>query len=334
MSHDDVSTAYARCEEITRTEARNFAYGIRLLPPGKRQALSAVYALSRRIDDIGDGEAGASDRLTRLAAVRDGLKPLLAGEPAVPSNQDHDDGGPDPVLTALADAARHHPMPLEVFGELIDGCEADVRGTKYRTFTDLVGYCRQVAGSVGRLSLGVFGPPEGRVGEPLPIEQLLDVAPEPAAARALTSAELADVLGVALQLTNILRDVLEDRRRGRIYLPSADLARFGVTLRLDESADSFDGVGFTDDRAALAGLIRFEAARAERWYRVGLRLLPRLDHRSAACSGTMAGIYHRLLRRIWRDPLQVTHGRLSLPAPEKALVAARALAPHSRRDAR
>jgi phytoene synthase len=117
---------------------------------------------------------------------------------------------------------------------------------------------------------------------------------------------------------------VEDRRNGRIYLPKRDLARFGVRLRLSD-VDTADGVAFTDDRAALAGLIRYEAARAGRWYELGLRLLPRLDRRSAACTGAMAGIYHRLLRRIWRDPLAATRGRVALPGREKALVAARAL---------
>ncbi|GIL31111.1 squalene/phytoene synthase family protein [Actinocatenispora comari] len=326
-----IEAAYQHCEQVTRTEARNFSYGIRLLPPDKRRALSAVYALARRIDDIGDGTASVDERLAGLAAVRADLK-LLADPDAEPH---------DPVLYALTDAARRFPIPLSCFDELIDGCEADVRGTSYRTLADLVGYCRQVAGSVGRLSLGVFlgdpatpAAPDGShritVGAPLPIEKMLDLAPEPATADSLTDAELADVLGVALQLTNILRDVLEDRRNDRIYLPKQDLQRFGVRLKLSDSER--DGVGFDDERAALAGLIRFEAARAGRWYTIGLQLLPRLDHRSAACTGAMAGIYHALLRRIWRDPLAVTHGRLSLPGRQKALVAGRALLPRRGRQ--
>jgi phytoene synthase len=290
-----------------------------------------VYALARRIDDIGDGTGSVDERLAGLAAVRADLK-LLADPDAEPH---------DPVLYALTDAARRFPIPLSCVDELIDGCEADVHGTSYRTLADLVGYCRQVAGSVGRLSLGVFlgdshvpAAPDGShqltVGAPLPIEKMLDLAPEPATADSLTDAELADVLGVALQLTNILRDMLEDRRNDRIYLPKQDLQRFGVRLRLAE--DERDGVGFDDERAALAGLIRFEAARAGRWYTIGLQLLPRLDHRSAACTGAMGGIYHALLRRIWRDPLAVTRGRMSLPGRQKALVAGRALLPRRTRQ--
>jgi phytoene synthase len=306
--------AYRTCEEITRAQARNFSYGIRLLPPTKRRALSAVYALSRRIDDIGDGDAATPVRLAGLATVRTDLAGVGDGA-----------ASDDPVLVAVAAAARELPIPLAAFGELLDGCEDDVRGASYQTFADLVTYCRRVAGSVGRLSLGVFGPPEGVVGAPEKItdpDQLLDSTGRDPAGRGwaeVPSADLADVLGVALQLTNILRDILEDRRNGRVYLPAEDLDRFGCTLALA------DGGALTDRPEALVRLIRFEAERAERWYAAGLRLLPRLDRRSAACTAAMAGIYHRLLGRIHRDPLAVTRTRVSLPRQQKALVAARAL---------
>jgi 15-cis-phytoene synthase len=278
-----VEAAYRRCEEITHEQARNFSYGIRLLPPPKRRALSAVYAAARRIDDIGDGDLPVADKRQALADVREALHRLF------------DDPGDDPVLVALADAARRLPIPLAAFDELIDGCLADVTGTRYETVDDLVWYCRCVAGSIGRLSLGVFG------------------TDDPARATAR-----ADTLGTALQLTNILRDLVEDRVTGRVYLPADDLDRFGCTLTLG-------GRGFADPPDRLAALVRFEAERAESWYADGLRLLPMLDRRSAACTGAMAGIYHRLLARITADPLAVTRGRMSLPAREKAWVAARAL---------
>ncbi|MES9605766.1 presqualene diphosphate synthase HpnD [Actinomadura sp. NPDC000929] len=281
----DASTAYRHCESVVRSQARNFSYGIRLLPPPKRRALSAVYAFARRIDDIGDDHgAPAADRLAKLAAER----ARLAEPGAHPS---------DPVLVALADAARRHAIPLDAFGELIDGCEADVRGETYDTFDDLLWYCRCVAGAVGRLSLGVFG------------------AADPAAA-----VPRADALGVALQLTNILRDVREDGANGRVYLPAKDLARFGCTLERDEAGRT------TDDPDRLAGLVRFEADRAGRWYADGLKLLPMLDRRSAACAGAMAGIYRHLLRRITADPLTALETRTSLPAWEKATVSAMAMA--------
>src|SRR3984893_12565032 len=124
--------AYRHCEEITWSQARNFSYGIRLLPGGKRRALSAVYAFARRVDDIGDGTLPAADKLAALEDARAAIAALDNGRGAAPGAA----AAGDPVLIALADAARRYPVPLGAFGELIDGCEADVRGTSYATFTD------------------------------------------------------------------------------------------------------------------------------------------------------------------------------------------------------
>ncbi|MGH9302177.1 MAG: squalene/phytoene synthase family protein, partial [Acidimicrobiales bacterium] len=260
-----------------RREAKNFAYGIRLLRPPERQALSAVYAMARRIDDIGDGHDADDHKLVLLAEVRKSLNPI-------------EDGADDPVLVALADAARRYRIPMGAFEELIDGCEMDVTGTNYATIEDLVGYCRRVAGSIGRLSLSIFGTGDPEVAGPR-----------------------ADALGVALQLTNILRDVVEDRGMGRIYLPSEDAA--SVSCPADLSGPP----------QAVAALVALECKRAREWFSEGLQLLPMLDRRSRACVGTMAGIYRRLLDRIEADPIVVTKGRLSLPTWEKAWVAARSL---------
>lgn len=275
--------AYSRCERITGSQARNFSYGIRLLPPDKRRAMSAIYAMARRIDDIGDGDQTRSAKFEALAAARASLHEIFAGAP-VP--------GEDPVLVALADAARRFALPLGAFDELVEGCEMDAAGTVYETFDDLVGYCRRVAGSVGRLSLGVFGCADPGIASPR-----------------------ADALGVALQVTNILRDLLEDRDvLGRMYLPREDLDRFGV---------GEDLAGSRDD---LVALVVFEARRALPWWEEGLSLLPLLDRRSRACVGAMAGIYRRLFDSIQRQPAAVLSTRLSLPAWEKAWVATRALA--------
>jgi 15-cis-phytoene synthase len=294
----DVPAAYRHCEEITWSQARNFSYGIRLLPPPKRRALSAVYAFARRIDDIGDGSLPADQKLTALSQARAEVT-ALAAETQSPAGTGpgHDDARQqDPVLIALADAGRRFPIPLAAFGELIDGCEADVRGTSYATFDDLHHYCRCVAGSIGRLSLGVFG--------------TRDVA---------TAAPLADALGVALQLTNILRDIREDYGTGRVYLPAEDFKRFGTELRPN-------GSGGPADDPKLVELVVFEADRARDWYARGLRLMPMLDRRSAACTGAMAGIYYRLLQSIAASPDAVLHRRVSLSAGQKATVAAKALA--------
>lgn len=274
--------AYARCASITKDRARNFYYGIRLLPGPKRAALCAVYALARRIDDIGDGDQRQVDKQAGLAALRAELRDI--------------DASTDPVLVAVADAARRYPIPLGAFDELVDGVEMDVTGRTYTTFDDLAGYCRCVAGSVGRLCLGVFG---GR--------------PDPKAA------DYANSLGIALQQTNILRDIREDLTTGRVYLPQRDLDRFGVELTLDERG------ALVDKDGELAALIDFSADRARGWYREGLRLVPLLDRRSAACCTAMSGIYLRLLDRIAQRPATVYDRRLSLSAWEKAGVATRAL---------
>jgi phytoene synthase len=280
-----VRAAYRRCEEITWTQARNFSYGIRLLPPAKRHALSAVYAFARRVDDIGDGSLPVEQKVAGLAQARATLTGLMAGD-VDPEDQ---------VLVALADAAGRFDIPLAAFGELIDGCEADVRGTTYRTFDDLLHYCRCVAGSIGRLSLGVFGTrhPDSAV-------------------------PLADSLGVALQLTNILRDIREDFASGRVYLPAEDLERFGCTLTAEPAAGPEGG--------RLAELVEFEANRARGWYAQGLTLMPLLDRRSAASAGAMAGIYFRLLEHIAAAPAAVLSTRVSLSTAEKAMVAVRSLA--------
>jgi len=291
--------AYARCEEITWEQARNFAYGIRLLAPAKRHALAAVYAFARRIDDIGDGDLPASDKTVQLAAARQQVHELVA---AVRDGGTDNTGpdGTDPVLVALMYAGRALPIPLAAFGELIDGCLADVNQASYETFDDLLWYCRCVAGSIGRLSLGIYGAKD----------------PE-------RQARMADDLGVALQITNILRDVREDFRNNRIYLPAEDLAKFGIEFAPFGEPEPFPT---EQQQARFASLVEFEAARAREWYGSGLRLLATIDRRSAACTGAMAGIYRRLLDRIDKNPNEVLKGRMSLPGGEKALVAAQALA--------
>ena len=277
--------AYRTCETITRTEARNFFSGIRLLPAEKRSGLCALYALSRRIDDIGDGDATtpAAEKAARLAALRAELHAIERSD--------------DPVLIADRETARRFPVPMGAFDELIDGVEMDVTGRVYTTFDELVEYCRCVAGSIGRLSLGVFNPVHSSD----------------------SAASLADDLGVALQQTNILRDIREDLLNGRTYLPREDLDRYGVTLTLDASG------ALADPEGRLTALITAAAVRNRSWYAEGWKLLPVLDRRSAACTGAMSGIYRRLLDRIEAQPELVLTRRLSLSGWEKAAVAARAL---------
>jgi phytoene synthase len=283
--------AYQQCEQITWEQARNFAYGIRLLPPAKRRSLAAVYAFARRIDDIGDGDLPPETKAAQLEQARNQVNLLVA-------NSGFDDA--DPVLVALADTGTRFGAPLEAFNELIDGCLADVNQATYKTFDDLLWYCRCVAGSIGRLSLGIYG-----------------------ATHPEKQTKMADDLGVALQITNILRDVREDFTNHRIYLPAEDLAKFGIEFAPFGEPEPFPSETM---QARFANLVEFEAGRAREWYGSGLRLLATIDRRSAACTGAMAGIYRRLLDRIAANPHAVLEGRMSLPGSEKALVAVEALA--------
>jgi phytoene synthase len=279
VSTVEAERAFRTCERITRSRARNFYFGIRLLPQDKRMALCAVYAMSRRIDDIGDGPGSPADRLAELDEVRSSLPEAHPG-------------ADDPLLSALGYARRRFELPMDAFEDLLDGVEMDVAGAVYGRFEDLEVYCRRVAGSIGRLSTAIFGPSR----------------PERASA-------LADELGVAMQLTNILRDVGEDLSMGRVYLPRADLERFGCAPEPLHAA-----------RADVDRLIRWEAGRAREWFARGLRVLPLLDARSAACVSAMAGIYRRILDRIELHPTAILERRVGLPAWEKAWVAVRSLA--------
>jgi phytoene synthase len=303
----DASTAeaYRHCESITRTRAGNFYYGIRLLPHDRRRAICAAYAFARRVDDIGDGGLEREEKLRRLQEAEEGLAALGGADEGSPSSS-------DPVIAALADAHERFALPPGALGELIEGVRMDVNGVTYERFEDLVLYCRRVAGAIGRVCLAIFG---------------LQTQDSGGGVRAEA---LADDLGVAMQLTNILRDLREDAESGRVYLPAEDLRRFGLITETEvrEVPALLASLADAQDREAAARLyelVRFEADRAQQWYRRGMQLAPLLDRRSAACVLAMAGIYHRLLDRIEAHPERAVHERMSLPAREKVWVAARSM---------
>lgn len=323
----EATDAYSHCEAITRKQAANFFYGIRLLPRDRRQAMCAAYAFARRVDDIGDGTLPREEKLRLLdreagalaAITRAGARAQTAvGAPAEPNGEG--DGGEDLVMVALADAQQRFALPIDALGELIEGVRMDIASVTYESFEDLLPYCRRVAGAIGRVCLAIFG------------------LREPAGPDAIRAQALADDLGVALQLTNILRDVREDAQNGRVYLPAEDLRRFGVIAEdepvtsLHERATAVLGAleranagGDAQELERLTALVRFEAERAAQWFDHGLQLAPLLDRRSAACVLAMAGIYRRLLDRIDAHPEEAVRRRMSLPAHEKAWVAARVM---------
>jgi 15-cis-phytoene synthase len=296
--------AYGRCEAITRAEAANFYYGIRLLSGERRRAMCAAYAFARRIDDIGDGTLPDERKRELLDEAGAQLAELERTGTAAAAPD-------DAVIVALADAHGRFSLPDGALGELIVGVRMDVDAIAYESFDELVLYCRRVAGAIGRVCLAIFSTRE-RAGRTLERAQI---------------EALADDLGVALQLTNILRDVREDALNGRVYLPREDLRRFEVGAGADmaQSAQALLAAAGRED-AALIALTRFEAARAQQWFDRGMQLVPLLDRRSAACVAAMAGIYHRLLGRIEADPARALRERMSLSGGEKALVALRSLA--------
>jgi phytoene synthase len=283
----DVASALAHCAAVTRREAANFYYGIRLLPRAKFDALCAIYAFARAIDDIGDGSLTTEQKIADLRHARSAIERM-------------DGAGDDPVITALAGVEQSFPLPRNAFTDLIDGVEMDLVGTTYEHFDELVVYCRRVAGSIGRLCLAVFG------------------SADPAAD------SLADDLGVALQLTNILRDVREDALNGRVYLPADDLRRFGWPGEGGGDAAAI-ALARASEPGSLAELVHFEAQRNREWFTRGNRLIALLDRRSGACALAMSRIYGGVLERIDARPERILEGRVSLPVLAKTRVALRSL---------
>ena len=190
-----VDAAYAEVQRITRRRARNFAYGIMLLPREKRRAIAAIYAFARRVDDIADGDLP-------LAAKRRALEQLRAALLRDKASSKLFLGDGEAMLIALADARSRFPIPSSALAALADGGLQDLEQTRYANFDELRGYCRKVAGAVGVACVAVYGSPD---------------------------VERAETLGIGLQLINIMRDVREDWQLGRVYLPQDELSSFGVS---------------------------------------------------------------------------------------------------------
>jgi 15-cis-phytoene synthase len=247
-----IEEAYAEVSRITRREARNFAWGIAVLPRPKRHAVAALYAFARRVDDIADdGERPVEERRRGLEAC--GV--AVAALPEAPAD--------DAVLVALADATTRYPVPRDALADLVRGGLMDAEKARYASWEELREYCRCVAGAVGLACTAVYGPTDVAAARPR-----------------------AELLGLALQQINIMRDVAEDWLLGRVYLPQDELERFRVS-----EADIAAGRIGPEWRA----LMEHQGRRAEKLMREGLGLLPLLDRRSALCVRAFAGIYRGLL---------------------------------------
>lgn len=270
----DLRSSERYCHDLARREAKNFYWGFISLPYDQRVAIYALYCFARQVDDEADGPT-RREFPERLELHRDRIHRCMRGEWS------------DPIMHVLANVIERYRIPESELLELVDGVELDFFRKRYRTWEELQGYCRLVASVVGRMCVRIFG------------------FEDPAAL------ERADELGLALQLTNILRDVREDAQMDRIYLPQEDLERFGIS-----EEQLFKGIADEDWRR----LIAFEAARARDLFGRGYGVLRLIPRRAAVCVHTMAGIYERILEKIERDPDFPLRGRTSLSPSEKLRV--------------
>ena len=275
-----VEYSYRECRRIARMSASNFYYAFFMLPEVKRDALCALYAFMRLIDDVSDTVGSAADKQRGLADWRAALDDAVAG-----------DVSSHPILPAFADTIMRFRIPVRYFHDLISGAEMDLTVGEYATFDRLREYCYRVAGTVGLTCLHVFG---------------FDDPHAP---------DLAEKLGIAFQLTNIIRDVRGDYEMGRAYLPLEDLAQFGVRR------EALTGGPLTPE---MRGLLEFEAARTWNFYREGVELIPLVHADARAALWALARIYSSLLRRIESRGYDVFSERVRLSAPEKTGILLRA----------
>jgi len=276
-SSNGLENDYARCAEITRRSSSNFYYAFMLLPAERRRALHAVYAFCRFIDDIADDES-IRDAAALLKRWREEVDRVYGGTPT------------RAISRALADSVGHFNIARNYFDEIIAGVEMDLTRKRYATFEELRLYCYRVASAVGLICIEIFG------------------YTNPAAR------DYAEKLGIAFQLTNIIRDVKEDAGRNRIYLPLEDLARFDVTQE-----EILNGVYSPN----FVRLMEFEAARAQEFYREADAALPAEDRSSLLTAEAMRQIYGALLDRIVQSNYRVLDRRHSLSAPRKLYLVGR-----------
>lgn len=261
------------CKEKAASSGSSFYYSFLFLPKAKRQAITALYAFCREVDDIADDCKDISVARIKLAWWRTEIAHLYAGKPQ------------HPVSKALAEAIERYHLDEEHFLEIIDGMEMDLDQNRYADFKQLQLYCYRVASVVGLLSVQIFGFKDRK------------------------TLKYAHDLGMALQLTNIIRDVGEDARRNRIYLPLDELKKFGVTEAEILNSQSSDRT---------QALLEFQIERAETFYDRALLELPLEDRKTQRTGLMMAAIYRTLLREIKADnPIQVLNARISLPPLRK-----------------
>ena len=274
----------AYCEQLTKAKAKNFYYGLKLLPEPKRSAMFALYAYMRLVDDIADEDDGRSiaQRLADLEAWRTQTHAAAAGE-GINSH---------PVWPAFANIMQRYRLPIRVFDEVIAGQRQDLEPAPFANFEQLYEYCYRVAGVVGLASIFVWGFEGGEQTEQLAIDR-----------------------GVAFQLTNILRDLKEDAARGRTYLPQDELASLGVSE--EDLRAARGGRKFRE-------MMRFQIDRAEHYYRISAPLEKFIARDSRATMIAMTDIYRGLLKKVACEPERVLRERVSLSLFSKLRIGWRA----------
>ena len=273
MEHSvGLEASYAFCQRIARTRARNFYYSFLLLSREQREGMCAIYAFMRYCDDISEGEGASREGIERW---RQDLDCALEGR-----------FGSNLLWPAFHDTVQRYKIPREYFYEMIDGVSSDLQPKQLQTFDELYRYCYQVASVVGLTIIHIFG----------------FESPE--------ALQLAEKCGIAFQLTNILRDVREDRENGRIYLPEEDIRKFGADL------------GVHDER--FIKLMSFEAARARAYYDESRPLIALVHKRSRPSLWALIEIYRRLLTRIEGSNFNVLEKRIRVPTWEKLSILASA----------
>jgi len=264
------------CQDKAAKSGSSFYYSFLFLPTERRRAITALYAFCREVDDVVDECSDFAVARAKLGWWREEIRRIYAGQ------AEH------PVGQALAGVVQDFALPEAQLQEVVDGMEMDLTQNRYRDFDQLALYCHRVAGVVGLLSARIFGYADPR------------------------TEEYAHQLGLAFQLTNIIRDVGEDARRNRIYLPLAELARFEVS-----EDDLLNGI----ESDAFRQLMAFQVERAEAHYRRALAALPQADRRTQRTGLVMAAIYRTLLEEIKRDNCHVLNQRISLTPLRKLWIA-------------
>ncbi|MBI5752778.1 MAG: presqualene diphosphate synthase HpnD [Hydrogenophilales bacterium] len=264
------------CQEKAAQSGSSFYYSFLFLPKLRREAITALYAFCREVDDIADECADAALARTKLEWWRTEMANTFSGHPS------------HPVSQALLPAIRAYDLAQEQFEEIIDGMEMALQYVRYADFKALQLYCYRVASVVGQIAAAIFGYSDRK------------------------TLKYAHDLGMAFQLTNIIRDVGEDARRNRIYLPQDELAQFGVS-----ESDLLQGRASEEFRALMA----HQVARARAFYQQALQALPLQDRKSQRPGLVMAAIYQKLLNEIERDGFHVLNQRITITPLRKLWIA-------------